>query len=167
VEQAAKEIGYAFDGIHTPANENDNYSLAYDAFVVPLVKAVQELSIKVNSQQKEIDKFNSIGSASITPTVAQTSVHELELANNTVLFQNFPNPFGDGTTIKYFIPDNIQNAQIVFFDEFGNKLNEFKVAEKGMGQLNIASANLSTGSYSYSLIVNNKVLDTKKMIRIK
>jgi hypothetical protein len=128
---------------------------------------VQELSAKVNSQQKELDKLNSMGSVSITPTVAQISVHELELANNTVLFQNFPNPFGDGTTIKYFIPDNINNAQIVFFDEFGNKLNEFKVADKGMGQLNIASTNLSTGSYSYSLIVNDKVVDTKKMVRVK
>jgi trimeric autotransporter adhesin len=171
VEQAVIATGFKTDIVHAPENENDNYSLAYGEFVVPLVKAVQELSAKVNHLEKELEQANSKGNTqgAAIPNGGQgnTTIHELELANNTVLFQNFPNPFGDGTTIKYFIPDNIQNAQIVFFDEFGNKLNEFKVAEKGMGQLNIASANLSTGSYSYSLIVNNKVLDTKKMMKIK
>ncbi len=40
-----KEPGYAaFDALRTPANPNDNYSLAYAEFVVPLVKAVQELA---------------------------------------------------------------------------------------------------------------------------
>jgi len=57
------------------------------------------------------------------------------------------------------------NAQIIFFDEFGNKLKEFNVQEKGMGQLNITATNLASGIYSYSLIVNGKVLETKKMIK--
>jgi hypothetical protein len=42
VEQAARESGYAFDGVHAPTDGNDNYSMAYSQFVVPLVKAVQE-----------------------------------------------------------------------------------------------------------------------------
>jgi len=166
VEQAAKSCGYTTDIVGVPANENDNYSLAYGAFVVPLVKAVQELSTKVNQLERELKntKDNATG-ADIEGKAL--SIHALELANNTVLFQNFPNPFGDGTTIKYFIPDNVENAQVVFFDEFGNKLNEYKVSDKGMGQLNISSTNLSTGTYSYSLIVNDKVVDTKKMMKVK
>jgi predicted RNase H-like nuclease (RuvC/YqgF family) len=43
-------VGYDFDGIHVPVDGNDNYSLVYGAFVVPLVKAVQE-------QQKMIEEF--------------------------------------------------------------------------------------------------------------
>ena len=62
------------------------------------------------------------------------------------------------------MPDDA-NAIIVFFDECGNKLKEFKVAEKGMGQLNVSATNLAAGMYSYSLIVNGKVVDTKKMIK--
>jgi len=166
VEQAAKDCGYQTDIVYTPTNKNDNYGLAYGAFVVPLVKAVQELSAKVNQLEKELKntKDNATG-ADIEGKAP--SIHALELANNTVLFQNFPNPFGDGTTIKYFIPDNVENARVVFFDEFGNKLNEYQVSDKGMGQLNISSTNLSTGTYSYSLIVNDKVMDTKRMMRVK
>ncbi len=42
VEEAAKAIGYEFNGVYAPKNEQDHYALAYSTFVVPLVKAVQE-----------------------------------------------------------------------------------------------------------------------------
>jgi hypothetical protein len=49
--------------------------------------------------------------------------------------------------------------------KFGNQLKNFAVTETGAGQLNITSANLAPGTYSYSLLVNGKVVDTKKMIK--
>ena len=52
VVQAAKEVGYNFNGVHIPETEQDNYSVSYSLFVVPLVKAVQEL----NEQNKELRK---------------------------------------------------------------------------------------------------------------
>ena len=51
-----KESGYSFDGIHVPTDENDNYSLAYGEFVVPLVKAVQELNEKTETQNNLLRK---------------------------------------------------------------------------------------------------------------
>jgi hypothetical protein len=47
--------GYVFSGVRPPQNEKDHYSLAYAEFVVPLVKAVQELNAQVEEQQKTID----------------------------------------------------------------------------------------------------------------
>ena len=43
VEQAAQDVGFTSSIVHTPANSADPYGLAYGEFVVPLVKAVQEL----------------------------------------------------------------------------------------------------------------------------
>ena len=51
VEAAAKSIGFNFSGVDSPKNENDYYGLRYAEFVVPLVKAVQELSA-INQSQK-------------------------------------------------------------------------------------------------------------------
>lgn len=93
------------------------------------------------------------------------NIHDLELANNAVLYTNIPNPFDQSTTIKYFVPENSE-AQIIFYDEFGNKINELNVTERGMGQINISASNLAAGMYSYSLIVNGKLIDTKKMIKL-
>ena len=44
VEAAAKNVGYTFDGVDAPKNENDLYGIRYAEFVVPLVKSVQELN---------------------------------------------------------------------------------------------------------------------------
>ena len=53
VEQAAKACGYDFSGITTPKSERDLYTLSYESFVVPLVKAVQELNVKVDMLENE------------------------------------------------------------------------------------------------------------------
>jgi hypothetical protein len=50
VEKAAKQIGYDFSGVDAPKNDKDMYALRYSDFVVPLVKAVQELS-KINDDK--------------------------------------------------------------------------------------------------------------------
>lgn len=44
VEKIAISIGYDFSGVDAPQNETDLYGLRYAEFVVPLVKAVQELN---------------------------------------------------------------------------------------------------------------------------
>ena len=44
VEQVAAKHQFDFSAIKSPQNESDYYSLSYAEFVVPLVKAVQELS---------------------------------------------------------------------------------------------------------------------------
>ena len=61
VEQLAKSIGYEFSGVDAPKNEQDHYGLRYAEFVVPLVKATQELNQKLESEngllRSEIDQL--------------------------------------------------------------------------------------------------------------
>jgi hypothetical protein len=49
--------GYDFNGLHKPANENDNYGVAYSQFVVPLVKAVQEQQTMIETQKAAIEEL--------------------------------------------------------------------------------------------------------------
>jgi hypothetical protein len=53
VEKASQESGYDFGGVEKPKNDNDLYTLRYADFVVPLVKAMQELNAKVERLEKE------------------------------------------------------------------------------------------------------------------
>ena len=53
VEQAAVAAGYDFNGVDKPKNDNDLYGLRYATFVVPLVKAVQELLAEVEDLEHE------------------------------------------------------------------------------------------------------------------
>ncbi len=54
VEQAANQIGYNFSGVKIPKNENELYGVSYAEFVVPMVKAIQELSEITENHQKII-----------------------------------------------------------------------------------------------------------------
>lgn len=54
VEQAANETGYNFSGVDKPKNENGFYGLRYSAFVVPLVKAIQEQQQMITEMNKRI-----------------------------------------------------------------------------------------------------------------
>lgn len=56
VEEAATAINYSFNGVHNPKN-GGLLSLDYSAFVVPLVKAVQEQQTIIEKQQKLIDEL--------------------------------------------------------------------------------------------------------------
>lgn len=49
VAQAAKKLGYDFNGVHAPKNGQGLYSISYATFVVPLVKAVQEQQQQIES----------------------------------------------------------------------------------------------------------------------
>ncbi len=46
VEQACKDAGYDFSGYAAPKNQWGFYTLSYEQFVVPLVKAVQEQQVR-------------------------------------------------------------------------------------------------------------------------
>lgn len=53
VEQAAKSINYNFSGVDKPEDEKSLYGLRYSLFVVPLVKAVQEQQVMIDSLEKQ------------------------------------------------------------------------------------------------------------------
>jgi len=55
VEKAAKDAGYDFSGVGVPKSPNQLYTLSYEQFVVPLVKAVQEQQLMIKNQQQQID----------------------------------------------------------------------------------------------------------------
>jgi hypothetical protein len=60
VEQAADGCGFDFDGVKKPQNDQDHYSLSYQEFVVPLVKAVQEQQKEIADLRKEIEDLKKL-----------------------------------------------------------------------------------------------------------
>ncbi|MEM6804668.1 MAG: tail fiber domain-containing protein [Bacteroidota bacterium] len=53
VEEVAKSVGYDFSGVKVPDDPDEElYGLRYAEFVVPLVKAVQELNEKIEKQDQ-------------------------------------------------------------------------------------------------------------------
>ncbi|WP_153798126.1 tail fiber domain-containing protein [Foetidibacter luteolus] len=105
VEAAAKETGYDFSAVDKPKSDDDLYSLRYSDFVVPLVKAVQELSVKNDEMKqenaelrKELDELKNLIREKIPVLAAEITDAWLE--------QNSPNPVKGNTAINYNLPEN-------------------------------------------------------------
>ncbi|CAN5554763.1 hypothetical protein BH10BAC2_BH10BAC2_40860 [soil metagenome] len=164
VEKAADKLGYDFSGVYKPQNDKDPYGLSYAEFVVPLVKAVQELS-KLNDEKNERiavleQRLNKIESLLAGKT------DNIKTAD-AFLEQNTPNPFNSVTNIRYSIPFSVKTAQIMVTNAAGNTVKTFNLSNKGAGNVTINANELSAGSYYYTLIADGKKVDSKQMILVR
>ena len=57
VVEAARLAGYDFSGVDKPSGENDFFRLRYEEFVVPLVKAIQELNQRKEANIRAIHEL--------------------------------------------------------------------------------------------------------------
>jgi len=60
VEQAAKTAGYDFSGYAAPKNQWGLYTISYEQFVVPLVKAMQEQQQQIEALKKQVEALLKI-----------------------------------------------------------------------------------------------------------
>jgi len=163
VEEAAKKVNYEFSGVFAPQNDQGLYGLSYADFVVPLVKAVQELSVKNFEKDKQINDLQS--------QVNELKSLVLKMGNTTAssspasgyLKQNVPNPAGTNTLINYYLPANTTRAAISISDSKGRRVKIYNATE-GEGQVNIRRGDLAAGTYTYTLIADGNVIETRKMI---
>ena len=89
----------------------------------------------------------------------------IELTDGDVtLSQNMPNPFAEKTTITYYIPEYITDAQMIFYNSMGKVIKTVAITERGEGIFTVFAPGLSKGIYTYSIIADGKLIDTKQMV---
>jgi len=74
------------------------------------------------------------------------------------------NPFHEETTIDYVVPTKSKQAEIKVYNQNGILLKSIRIANMGKGELRIQAGELPAGTYSYSLVVDGQIIDTKQMI---
>jgi len=80
------------------------------------------------------------------------------------LEQNAPNPFDETTSISYFIPEGTRSANLQVVDQNGRIIKTIPIQATGKGQITLQANLLSAGAYSYSLILDGQVMETKQMV---
>jgi hypothetical protein len=184
VEKAAQSINYNFSGVDKPQNKDGLYGLRYADFVVPLVKAVQELSkmndskdAKIDSLQNQLNDLKTLvlqiqqqqQSCACSASVNSGAVEQynVALSNAASLEQNIPNPFTNTTTIGYTLPQKFSSAQIIIADKNGKVLKQLSLSGAGKGSVHVDAAMLASGAYNYALYVDGKMIDSKQMVSAK
>lgn len=171
VEAAANKIQYDFSGVD---KSGEILGLRYAEFVVPLVKAVQELSEENVSLQTEnsalearLTKLEALVNETRNSLVMGEQIQSVKLLNEgAALGQNIPNPFNGKTKINYFVPESVTSAKIVFSTQNGIEVYSTEI-NPGAGYVEIDATQLVAGNYIYNLFIDGNIIDSKQMVFVK
>ena len=131
----------------------------YIELVPILIRSIQEL-------KAELDEVRG-GTGDAALTRGTTSAGAMSTASTgNILYQNTPNPFKEQTVIRFSLADDAQDAAICIFDMTGKMLKKLPISS-GESSVSINGWELGEGMFLYTLIVNGREIDTKRMILSK
>ena len=99
---------------------------------------------------------------------------------NIILNQNSPNPFAEQTTITYKLPDTVKTAKMLFYDARGELIKAVDLTYRrsrsddrgdeigecaGEGRLFVFADDLRAGLYTYALVVDERKVTSKQMVK--
>ena len=84
------------------------------------------------------------------------------------LFQNYPNPFNPRTVISYQLTVN-SNVKLIVYDILGKEIIKLVNQKQTSGtyRVDFSGINYSSGVYFYTLFIDDKIIDTKKMVLLR
>lgn len=118
----------------------------YSAVIPYLVEAIKDLQGQI--EQLEAEKGSN---SSIEKVIA-------------VLSQNTPNPSRGTTTIPVEISQYATSASIQIYNLQGMPVKKINITEKGKSEVQINTSDLKAGIYMYSLIVDNQLINSRRMV---
>jgi hypothetical protein len=128
----------------------------YQALIPVLIEGFKEQQHTIESLQNQIAELKSEYRGTF-------GIGEQELSSN-VLYQNVPNPTNSSTSIDCYLDSHVSKAVIAVYDLNGLQLKEYPVYHKGKNTITIEANEFKPGIYMYSLLVEGKLIDTKRMV---
>ena len=155
--------------VYAPDSLREYYGVDYVGMIPLLVEAIKEQQTQIESLQKMLSECCSLKNSPIQKS--NTSINNEEVIETKMqkgkLYDNIPNPFSVNTEIKFEIPDNAVSAQLMICNLNGTELKSYILTQKGLGSIIIQGSEFAAGIYLYTLLINNQIVDTKKMVLTK
>jgi hypothetical protein len=133
----------------------------YTGLIPLLLQAVQEL-------KSEIAELKRNEEMPVLPKNAPAAPQQETTGESAAtLFQNVPNPFNENTEIAFYLPQSVKSAMLCVYDMNGKQLSQNVITQRGNASLVINGNQYGAGMYLYSLVADNQIVDTKRMILTK
>ena len=101
-------------------------------------------------------------------TVVDTEEPEVKVSDKKIeLLQNRPNPFDEATYIAFMVnePVTYQEAYVVVRDLNGKEIKRMAtLIQEGMNEILYEHGYGVVGTYVYSLVIDGKIIDSRKMV---
>ncbi len=135
-------------------------AIDYISLIPFLVSSIQEQQNNIANLEREIEELKSWNNYDNALLNNKSSLN----TSKSKLNQNTPNPFNAQTEISYFLDAKVSNASIIIYNMNGVQLKRYDLPSTGNGKITISSGELVPGIYIYTLIADNIVIDTKRML---
>jgi Chaperone of endosialidase/Secretion system C-terminal sorting domain len=143
------------------------YAVNYGALTPILVEGMKVQQQQIEAQQAEIAALRAEVAAMKGSSTNNRDGIQTPLEVNPslgVLQQNVPNPFNQQTVINFTVAANASVATMAIYDLNGRQIRSEQLNQRGNGQYVINANELAPGMYIYTLIVDGKAADSKRMI---
>ena len=109
--------------------------------------------------------YNELPSAPPLYTRSSTTgLNNNEIKNKSELYQNTPNPASSIASISFLVPEIRKDASIQLYNMMGASVMKIPITSTGQNSIDINTTELANGVYMYSLIVDDCLIDTKRMV---
>jgi len=165
----------------------------YNAFIAILIKGFNEQQNVIEQQQNQIGILQKVVTEQEKEIIElkslQKTVQELQdfvekccdgfkgsmqfpspnedPDDVAILYQNAPNPFSSNTEISCYLPETAQHVVIYIYNLQGAELKSYSLTQTGYNSIILNGSELPAGMYLYTLVVDNEIIDTKRMILTK
>lgn len=140
-------------------------AINYTGMIPVLLQVVKEQQTQLTQLQQQLAQIESTSSLK-SASIATGTTDDL-IASRASLDQNNPNPFSRETKIGCFIPESSTTSVLYIYNMNGTQLQQNNVNGKGRQTVTISGNSLQPGMYLYTLLVDGKEVDTKRMILTK
>lgn len=145
--------------------------IMYGDIVAVLIEGMKEMQDSIISLRQELNEIRQIlnGPGNYAPAL-QLGDGENALGSNTLgqgeaeLYQNTPNPFNRETEIGYKLSKQLSSASICIYNLNGQQLKKYPLGmDSRKGKVMVSASEFAPGIYIYSLVIDNQVIDSKRM----
>jgi len=137
------------------------YGVNYIGLIPVIVEALKDQRLEIEKQREQIKQLIKLVDVK---AINEKVFEENGIESIPLLLQNTPNPFNQATEIGYFIPANVNSANIYIYDINGFQQKSISITERGKGVTVLQATVLRAGIYFYTLICDGEPVDTKQMI---
>ena len=141
--------------------EDGTKGINYMEMIPVLVQSIGELTARIAQLENE---KKAVRASYLNNSTDVSSIDGLKTAS---LSQNNPNPFAYTTFIKANISEAVKDACLLVCDLTGKQIKKISVTDRGAVTVRFTADGLDAGIYLYSLVVDNQLIDTKRMIVAK
>jgi hypothetical protein len=133
--------------------ELDSQLVAKDQVLANLRQHLHDQRLQIQELQKQVEQLYTLH-------------WETQKNNNQTVYlsQNVPNPMRETSEISFTIPVTVTKAHLRISAVDGRVIQSHTIEERGRGSISISRGSLSTGTYFYSLVLDQKVVKTRSLL---